>query len=405
MGIFEGRPERRYFDHAASSPMGDACRAALAACDEAPWAGANPNALHGSGRAAFAALEQARRSLAHSLGASRPAEVVFTSGGTESNNLALHGAASAVLRGSHGVRRRILVSAFEHDSVLDAARAAAAALGMVCQTVPVTPAGTVDLDALAGLLGPDAALVSVMAVNNEVGTVQPVSQVARLAHDAGALVHTDAVKALGHAALDVSALGVDLASVAAHKVAGPVGVGALYVRSHVQIDPQSTGGGQEAGLRPGTQDVRGAVAFAAAAADAVAHEAERSRAVADLAARIVEGLCTGEGACARRTVDPAAGTPAIPHILHLTVPGHQSEGLLLGLDERGVEASSGSACSSGSLEPSHVLTAMGVPRDDAFCALRLSFDHRTAPADCDALGRAVREVCADVRTGRSRRRG
>lgn len=394
---------RFYFDHAASSPLVPACRTAFEAYDRAPWAGANPNSLHTSGRCAFEALEQARAGIARALGARRPAEVVFTSGGTEANNLAIAGIARAALRKSGGTRRRVLVFALEHDSVLDPAAALGISDAMDVETIPSLPSGTVDLAALERALSHDVALVSVMAANNEVGTVQPLADVVRLAHGCGALVHTDAVQAFGHIPLCVSDLDVDAASVAAHKMGGPVGIGALYLKSRTPLLPLQLGGGQEGGLRSGTQDVRGACAFAAVADDALEHLPSRSAAIHSMARDLVVRLCRPESPVARETVALPREGNFVPGIVHLIVPGHQTEGLVLALDEGGFEVAGGSACSSGSLGPSHVLAAMGLARDDAFCALRVSFDHRTPPEDCAALAAAIEEVCArDAVRGRGR---
>lgn len=385
---------QHYFDHAASSPMTPACAQAFAAYDASPWAGANPNSLHGAGRKAFEALEQSRASVARALGARRPAEVLFVSGGTEANNLAVQGMARAVCRTSHGARSRILVSALDHDSVIDPARRVAAVNNMTVELIPATREGVVDLQALAQMLAGDVALVSVMAANNEVGTVQPIAEVVRMAHEVGALVHTDAVQAFGHIPFSASALGVDAVSIAAHKLGGPVGIGALYLKARTPLDPWQVGGGQEGGLRSGTPDVRAAMACAAVALDAVEHLEERTAQVRLLANALVNSCCAGPDACAVPTVDAPRDERFLPGIVHLLVPGHQTEGLVLGLDERGYEVAGGSACSSGSLEPSHVLTAMGVPRDQAFCALRLSVDHRTPQEACEGLGRALHELCA-----------
>lgn len=385
----------RYFDCAASCPPTEACREALDAFDRQPWAGANPNSLHSYGRAAFAALERARADLARSLGARRPGEMVFTGGGTESNNLALEGMARALYDKTSGHRRRVLVSALEHDSVLDCAERLGR-WGIEAQRIAALPDGTVDLDDLAAKLGDDVALVSVMAANNETGVVQPLEEVVSRAHAAGALVHTDAVQAFGHVPFDAARLGVDAVSVAAHKLGGPVGVGALYLKARTPLLPLTYGGGQEGGLRPGTQDVRAACAFAAVARDAVEHLEQRAKTVRACARALVEGCCTGLGAPARPTVDAPRDERFLPGIVHLTVPGHQTEGLILALDERGFAVAGGSACSSGSLEPSHVLTAMGVPRDHAFCALRVSFDDRCTLEDCTDFAQALREVCQDA---------
>ncbi len=481
---------RAYFDHAASSPLTTACRDAFKTYDSSPWAGANPNSLHTSGRLAFEALEQARSELARALGARRPSEIVFTSGGTESNNLGVTGIARAALRKSGGLRRRVLVFSMEHDSVLDPAQhlsatdamvaetipatpqgtvdlaalkdmlsddvALVSVMGandpaqhlsatdaMVAETIPATPQGTVDLAALKDMLSDDVALVSVMGANNEVGTVQPLAEVAELAHTHGAYVHSDAVQAFGHIPFCVAETGVDAASVAAHKLGGPVGIGALYLKSRTPIEPMQLGGGQEMGLRSGTPDVdaasvaahklggpvgigalylksrtpiepmqlgggqemglrsgtpdvRSAMGFAAVARDAVDNldtRAARVRALADL---LVDALCRGADPIAQPTVDAPRDGRFLPGVVHLLVPGHQTEGLVLSLDERGFEASGGSACSSGSLDPSHALVAMGIPRDLAFCSLRLSFDHRTTQAECAGLVAALRDICCTL---------
>ncbi len=385
---------RVYLDNAASCLTVDACRAAWADFDARPWAGANPNSLHHDGREAFKALESARAELARALGAQRPSEVTFTSGGTESNNAAVLGLAHAARERSRGARTRVLVSAVEHDSVL-ALRPRLAGEGLSLETVPVLPDGTLDLAVLRTALEPgDVALVSVMAANNEVGAIQPLAEVVRLAHQAGALVHTDAVQMFGHAPLRLHELGVDAASVTAHKLGGPVGVGALYLRARTQMRPLLVGGGQEAGLRAGTVDVRGAVAFAAVARDAVEHLAERRERVREVARVIVEGLTQGPAAPARLAAGPqAADSARLPGIVSLIVAGHQTQGLILALDDAGYSVAGGSACSSGSLDPSHVLSAMGVPREEALCALRVSFDHRVTPDDAHGFVEALRRVC------------
>ena len=383
---------RHYFDNAASSLLTPVARAAMDAFDANPWAGANPNSLHADGRAAFACLERARSSLARSLGAGRPSEVYFTSGGTESNNLAVCGLARAAFEASHGARCRVIASAIEHESVRELAAPLRRA-GITLELAPVTREGVVDVRALEDMLSDDVALVSVMAANNEVGTIQPLDEVVRLAHAAGALAHADCVQAFGHMPLSVRALGLDAASVTAHKLGGPVGIGALYVRAHTRIVPLLLGGGQESGVRSGTVDVRGAHVFAAVAADAVARLPESSRAVAEVARSVLQGACEGEDPVARPTVAGPREGRFLPGVLSLIVPGHHSQELIVALDDRGFSVSGGSACASGSLDPSHVLTAMGVPRDEALCALRVSFDERVSAREGAELARALRQVC------------
>ncbi len=383
---------RRYFDNAASCLTTDVARAAAAAFDAQPWAGANPNSLHSDGRAAFRALEQARASLANSLGAHRPSEVVLTGGGTEANNMAVRGLARAARERSRGQRSRVLVSAIEHESILEL-KGALARDGLTLQTIAVTKRGELDLGDLERKLGPDVACLSVMAANNETGVVQPLSDVVRLARGWKVPVHTDAVQAFGHVELPLAQLGVDAASVTAHKLGGPVGIGALWLRARTPFEPLTFGGGQEGGLRPGTVDVRGACVFAQVAADALAHLDERRAAVSRVADVLVSELCEGDAPVARTTVPGLADVPHLPGTLSLIVPGHQTQGLILALDDAGFSVAGGSACSSGSLDPSHVLSAMGIVRDDALCALRLSFDERITCDDARALASALREVC------------
>ena len=374
------------------------CREEMARYDAQEWAGANPNSLHTSGRAAFAALERARTDVARAVGAKRPSEIVFTSGGTEANTLAIRGTALAQLQTPGSKRRRVLVSAVEHDSVLDPA-ASLERDGFTVEHIPVLSNGVVDLEALEHMLGPDVALVCVMGANNEVGAVQPIARVVTLAHAQGALVHCDAIQTFGHVPFNASQLGIDTASFAAHKVAGPVSCGALYVRSRTPIVAQQVGGGQEGGLRSGTQDVRSAMAFAAVAKQAAATLQDNDALLRSHGRLIVDTL-RAEGLDFLETLRrEGIDTPeTLPNIVHLLVPGHQTEGLVLGLDDLGYEVSGGSACSSGSLDPSHVLAAMGVPRDLAFCALRISFDARVSAEECEGLAHALAQVCRETST-------
>ena len=389
---------RHYFDHAASSPMSSLCREEMARYDAQEWAGTNPNSLHTSGRAAFAALERARTDVARAVGAKRPSEIVFTSGGTEANTLAIRGTALAQLQTPGSKRRRVLVSAVEHDSVLDPA-ASLERDGFTVERIPVLSNGVVDLEAFEHMLGPDVALVCVMGANNEVGAVQPIARVVTLAHAQGALVHCDAIQTFGHVPFNASQLGIDTASFAAHKVAGPVSCGALYVRSRTPIVAQQVGGGQEGGLRSGTQDVRSAMAFAAVAKQAAATLQDNDALLRSHGRLIVDTL-RAEGLDFFETLRrEGIDTPeTLPNIVHLLVPGHQTEGLVLGLDDLGYEVSGGSACSSGSLDPSHVLAAMGVPRDLAFCALRISFDARVSAEECEGLAHTLAQVCREAST-------
>lgn len=369
-----------YLDYAASAPMRPEALAAERAYEEAPYAGANPNSLHTMGRAAARALDGARKDVARALGGGfRPADVTFTSGGTESNNLAILGLAEG-MRAKSARRRRVLLSAIEHDSVLDLA-GPLRSRGFEVELVGVGRDGAVDPGALDALLDDTCALVSIMAANNETGVLQPVAELARRAHAHGTLFHTDAVQAFCRVPLELAE--VDAVSVAAHKIGGPVGVGALAVRGRAPLRPQVFGGGQEQGRRAGTQDVRGALAFASAVRACEATLAESRALVARRASALYELLCA-EGTGILPTTSALVDERRLPGIVSVMAPDVDSETLILALDQEGFEVSAASACSSGSLDASHVLLAMGIPRDQALGSLRVSFDERVGE---DVLGR------------------
>ena len=382
-----------YLDYAASAPMRPEALAAERAYDESPYAGANPNALHGLGRAASRALDGCRAKLCRLVGGRfRPQDVVFTSGGTENNNLALFGLAQGA-RDRDRKRTRVIVSSIEHDSVLDVA-GPLRERGFSVELLAATRLGTVAPESLAGLLKDDVALVSVMYANNETGVIQPVDELARLAHGAGSLFYADCAQGFGKVALDVASC--DAVGICGHKVGAPVGTGALLVRSRVPLRPQTFGGGQERGLRPGTQDVRGALALTAAAeachSDLSAHEQR----VRMLASRLYSRVCTQDSGIAA-TVDADADVRRLFGIVSLVVAGVDSESLVLGLDERGFAVSAASACSSASLDASHVLLAMGVPRNEALGSLRVSFDERASEGDIEAFAEALLDLVQRLR--------
>ena len=355
--------------------------AAQTAYDASDIAGANPNSLHTLGRRAAARLEECRRSIARSLGSHvRPSEVVFTGGGTESDALALLGIAEGA-READRKRTRVIVSAIEHDAILDNLPALRAA-GFTVDIVRPCRAGYVEPAALEELIGPDVALVSIMLANNETGVIQPVRELATTAHAHGAYFHTDAVQGWLHLPFDVDELGVDALSIAGHKVGAPVGIGALYLRTRTPLKPLLRGGGQERGLRPGTQDLRAIVALAAVAdslAPRVVQDRERIAALAD---RLYDRLS------ASPHIHPTMGEDwrqidRLPGIVSLYIDTMDSEELILQLDAGGFEVSAASACSSGSLDASHVLTAMGIAREKALGSLRVSFDDRVDARDLD----------------------
>lgn len=384
-----------YLDHAASSPLRQQARDALLAYEEAPYAGANPNSLHTMGRQAARALDGARAELARCLGGRiRPADVTFTSGGTESNNLAVLGMAEGA-RSRDRRRTCVVLSAIEHDSILDLVPMLHDR-GFEVRLAKCDRSGVVTPELLGEALDASCALVSVMSANNETGVVQPVGQLARAAHAAGALFHTDAVQAFGRIPLDLA--DVDAVSVAAHKIGGPVGIGALAVRGRVPLRPMMLGGGQELGRRPGTQDVSSALAFAAAATWCCANLEQNRAATARLACGLYARLCA-EGTGIRPTAGTEVGADRLPGIVSVVVPSMDSETLILALDQQGFEVSAGSACSSGSLDPSHVLSAMGIPRNDALGSLRVSFDERCPREDLDAFAGALLAIVA---AGRAR---
>ena len=387
-----------YLDYAASAPMRPEALEAERAYERAPYAGANPNSLHTLGRQAARALDGARRTLAACLGGGfRPADVTFTSGGTESNNLALLGLAEGA-RARSSRRRRVVVSAIEHDSVLDV-RGVLSQRGFEVSVVGADRAGVVQPDALEELLSDDCALVSVMAANNETGVIQPVPELARVAHAHGALFHTDAVQAFCHVPLSLA--DADAVSVAAHKIGGPVGVGALVVRGRAPLRPQVLGGGQEARRRAGTQDVRGALAFAAAARACDATLEQTRATVAARAGALYARLCA-PGTGIEPTVAAVADEGRLPGIVSVMAPAVDSETLILALDQAGFEVSAASACSSGSLDASHVLLAMGIPRDRALGSLRISFDERVGEGVLDRFADALLRIVAERTSPRAR---
>ena len=378
-----------YLDYAASAPLRSEARDAWLAYHEKPGSEANPNSLHSLGREAARELEVARRTIATSIGCGfRPGEVVITSGGTESNNLAVLGMAEGARRKSSNKRKRIILSAIEHDSVLDVATLLRSR-GFEVELVSPDRSGVIRPSELERVMGENCALVSVMAANNETGVIQPTAKLVEVAHAGGALIHVDAVQAFGRIPLDAAK--ADAVSVAAHKIGGPLGVGALAIRTRCPFEAQSLGGGQEGGKRPGTQDVAGAVAFAVACRVVMRDLTTVRPKVAAMANKAYSRLCA-EGTGIFPTTQALVDDTRMPGMISVMVPGMESETLILKLDDLGFEVSAGSACSSDSLDPSHVLSAMGVPRNQALGALRISFDERVSEEDLDAFCDALLEI-------------
>jgi cysteine desulfurase len=379
-----------YLDHAATTPVLPEVGNAIARSLEEDFG--NPSSVHHHGRTARRAVEDARDRVAAAVGAS-PAEIVFTGGGTEADNLAVKGAALK-LRGNGD---HVVTTVFEHHAVLDSVEALERA-GMRVTLVAPRPDGLVAAADVAAAVERATTVVSVMAVNNEIGTIQPLEEVVEAVAGANerTLLHTDAVQALGNIPVDVHAWGVDLASFAAHKIGGPKGVGALFVRAHTPLEPVLHGGGQERGLRSGTLNVAGIVGFGVAAEIAAKEVHEKSERLLDLRTRLWDGIQAAvpdaalNGDLERRV----AGN------LNFSVPGADGETLLLLLDQAGISCSSGSACASGALDPSHVLLAIGVPRDRAAGSLRMSLGRPSTRSDVDAVVEALPAIVATARRAR-----
>ncbi|MBJ7407679.1 MAG: cysteine desulfurase [Bradyrhizobium sp.] len=371
-------PTRVYLDWNATTPLRpEALAAILAAYDLI----GNPSSVHAEGRDARRLVEEARATLAASVGA-QPRNVVFTSSGTEANALAL---APGLRSPSGGPVERLLVSAVEHASVLSGGRFPSDKLGLI----EVTRSGVVDLDRIRALLkdGPPA-LVSIMAANNETGALQPVAEAASLVHEAGGLLHVDAIQALGKMPFDINSIGADLATFSAHKIGGPKGVGAVVMRDGINgLEPVLRGGGQELNRRAGTENVAGIAGFGAAvkaALEALPEDASRMASLRDLLENGLRGI-------AGATIF-AEDTSRLPNTVLFTAPSLKAETAVIGFDLEGVAVSSGSACSSGKVQPSHVLSAMGYDPAVAQGAVRLSLGWSTEPDDINRALEAWRKL-------------
>jgi cysteine desulfurase len=384
-----------YLDHAATTPVRPEAAAAVAA--EMAELG-NPSSLHGAGRRARRVVEESRERLAQALGA-RPSEVVLTAGGTEADNLAVKGLFWA-RRGADPARRRVLVSAIEHHAVLDSVEWLSSAEGAQVELLPVDRSGRVEPEVLRAAIEADpgsVALVSVMWANNEVGTVQPVAELAAVAHDYGVPVHSDAVQAVGQLPLDFAASGLDAMTVTGHKFGGPLGAGALLLGRHVDAVPLLHGGGQERDIRSGTLNTPAIAGFAAAAEVAVREQPERAPALAALRDQLVRRVLEVVPDATVNGMPLSEPAGRLPGNAHLSFPGCEGDSLLMLLDARGIECSTGSACSAGVPQPSHVLLAMGVDEAAARGSLRFSLGHTSTAADVDALVEAIGPVVERAR--------
>jgi len=379
-------PDRVYLDWNATTPLRPEARQAMAAA----WdLAGNPSSVHAEGRQARRLVEGARAAISGAVGA-RPQDLVFTSGGTEANALAL---TPGLRRGVGEPAQRLLVSAIEHTSVLSGGRFPPEAIG----TIQVTGSGLIDIDHLRRLLAVGRpALVSVMLANNETGALQPVGEVADIVHEAGGLLHVDAIQALGKIPFDIKSLRTDLITLSAHKVGGPKGVGALVLAEETQgLEPLLRGGGQELGRRAGTENVAGIAAFGAATTAAMAALAGDISRLHALRERLENGLQQTPG-----MIVFSAEVPRLPNTTLFTVPGLKAETAVIGFDLGGIAVSSGSACSSGKVQPSHVLAAMGFGKELAQGAVRLSMGWSTSEADIDLTLEAWRKLANALLKGR-----
>jgi cysteine desulfurase len=380
--------ERAYLDWNASAPLRPQARAAaVEALDQV----GNPSSVHAEGRAARQLIERARGQVAALAGAD-PANLIFTSGATEANALALSPGWSR--RPGQPPFGRLLVSAVEHPSVHDGGRFGRDRVG----EIPVDGQGVVDLDALRSLLGGGPALVSVMLANNETGVIQPVREVARIVHEAGGLLHVDAVQAPGRLSFDINNLGADLLTLSSHKIGGPKGAGALFRRAGLHLsDPLIRGGGQERGLRGGTENVAGIAGFGTAAADISSRLAGETEHMARLRDRLEAGL----RAATPGVIIFGAAAERLPNTTSFTHSGLRAETAVIAFDLAGVAVSSGAACSSGKVQPSHVLAAMGVDLALARGAIRVSTGYSTKESDIERLLNAWKKLSESLVKGRT----
>ena len=362
---------RHYLDHAASSPLVPEARAAMAEAFELVG---NPASLHTSGRRARSRLEDARESIAQDLGAD-PAEVIFTSGGTEADNLAVHGGWAA----RRLIRPAVVASTIEHPGVLETV-SAMGLRGADVRFCPVTARGEADVDWLAEHLDDTVGVASLMWVNNETGVLQPVAELAEHARRVGVWSHSDAVQATGHVPVLFHDSGLDLMSVSAHKVGGPVGIGALLARRDAGVQAVQFGGGQERGVRSGTAMVALAAGFAAALHRAVDTRAEETTRLARFRERVIHTADALDGVQVL-----GQGAAASPHIVNLHLAGARADDVLMLLDQQGIDCSTGSACTAGVSQPSHVASAMGLSEQESAETVRFSFGWNTTDADIACL--------------------
>jgi cysteine desulfurase len=385
-----------YLDHAATTPM---LPAAVEAMTQELAELGNPSSLHNAGRRARRVVEESRELIAEAYGA-RPSEVVFTSGGTEADNLAVKGLYWAS-RAADPTRQRVLATATEHHAVLDCVRWLAEHEGATDDWLPVQPTGAVSPDTLAAAIDADPAsiaLISMMWANNEVGTIQPIAELAALAAEYQIPFHSDAVQAAGQLPVSLEASGATALTITAHKIGGPVGIGALLLAKGAQPVPVLHGGGQERDVRSGTLDVPAIRAFAVAVEAATEGRAEESKRLAALRDDLIAQVMAAVPDAVLNGAEPGPGR--LPGNAHFSFPGCEGDALLMLLDAKGIACSTGSACTAGVAQPSHVLLAMGADEARARGSLRFSLGHSSRQSDVDALGAVIGEVVERARRAR-----
>jgi cysteine desulfurase len=378
---------RIYLDHNATTPLNQAVADRMTTVLREEFG--NPSSVHHFGQRAKAVIDEARSAVAGLIGAD-PGEVVFTGSGTEGDNLAVRGVAEALEATG---RKHLVVSSIEHEAVLNTVKALSRR-GWSTTLLPVDQSGIVSCDALREALTDTTALVSVMHANNEIGTIQPIAELARIAHERRALFHTDAVQTAGKIPIDVKALGVDLLTVSAHKFYGPKGVGAVWIRRGLRLQSPMTGGKQERGRRAGTENVSGIAGLGVAAAVARSKMYDEAARLSVLRDRLEEGVL----AAVTGTAINGARSPRVPNTTNISFDRTEAESLLIALDLEGIAVSTGSACSSGTLEPSHVLKAMGFPAHRTQNSIRFSLGAANTDADIDRVVTALPAIVEKLRS-------
>ena len=375
---------RIYLDYCATTPVHPIVRDAVLSALEADFG--NPSSLHWAGQNAAGLLKQARADVASALGCA-PDEIIFTSGATEADNLAIFGG----LKRLPPNKTHLITSAIEHHAVLHAAQELERE-GCAVTCLPVDGRGLVDPEDVRRAIRPETALISIMLVNNEVGSIQPIAEISRIARERGICLHTDAVQSIGLLDVDVNALGVDMLSLSAHKIYGPKGIGALYVRRGIELSPLIVGGAQEGSRRAGTENVPGILGLAAAVKLVREHRVEERARLLGLRERLVNAMqASGPGVIVNGPKEGVA-----PHVVSVSFEGADAEMLQIRLNQEGFAVSLGSACNSKSIEPSHVLTAMGLPHEQIEATLRVSLGMFTTGAELDLFVDALTRVLPRV---------